>query len=101
MLAQKGSRQVAVFNVNGILHALPNICPHQLGPLCRGKISGTLIATQASGWRPEWLWDGEIVTCPWHGLEFHITTGQSLAYPNVRLRKYDVIVEDGAVKVSV
>jgi nitrite reductase/ring-hydroxylating ferredoxin subunit len=99
--AQRGSRQIAIFNVEGELHALPNICPHQLGPLCRGKISGTLVATEESGWSAEWVWDGEIVTCPWHGLEFHIPTGQCLAYPNVRLRNYEVIVEDGIVKVAV
>jgi nitrite reductase (NADH) small subunit len=100
VLATQGSRQIGVFNVQGDLHALPNICPHQLGPLCTGKISGTLVSTKESGWSPEWKWEGEILTCPWHGLEFHIRTGQSLAYPNISLRKYEVFVDDGVIKVS-
>ncbi len=43
--------------------------------------------------------DGEIVTCPWHGMEFDITTGRCLANPKVRLRSYPVTVEDGQVKL--
>jgi nitrite reductase (NADH) small subunit len=43
--------------------------------------------------------DGEVVVCPWHGLEYHVPTGRCLAYPNINLRRYEVFVEDGKVKV--
>jgi len=39
-----GKLQVGVFNVDGELYALPNICPHQFGPICTGRVSGTLLS---------------------------------------------------------
>jgi nitrite reductase/ring-hydroxylating ferredoxin subunit len=95
-----GGRQIGIFNIRGEFYGLPNVCPHQTGPLCEAKIvSGTLIATQETGWKSEWVHDGEIIVCPWHGLEYHVPTGKSLAYPNIRLRRYEVIVENDKVKV--
>jgi nitrite reductase/ring-hydroxylating ferredoxin subunit len=97
-----GGRQIGVFNIGGELHALPNLCPHQTGPLCEGRrLSGTLRASAETGWRPEWVLDGEIIACPWHGLEYHVPTGRCLAYPHIRLRLYDVGVEGGDVVVRI
>ena len=42
---------------------------------------------------------GEVVACPWHGLEFHIPTGQCLAYRNLRLRHYTVKVNGDEIKI--
>jgi nitrite reductase (NADH) small subunit len=39
------------------------------------------------------------VACPWHGLEYYVPTGRSIAYPNITLRSYEVVVENGKVKV--
>jgi nitrite reductase (NADH) small subunit len=95
-----GGRQIGIFNIKGKFYGLPNVCPHQTGPLCEAKItSGTLIANKETGWKPEWVHDGEIIVCPWHGLEYHVPTGQSMAYPNIRLRRYEIVVEDDKVKV--
>jgi nitrite reductase (NADH) small subunit len=94
-----GRTQIGVFRIGDEYFALPNICPHQFGPLCGGKISGAIIATASTRWEPEWFYDGEVVACPWHGLEFRVTTGQCLAYPNVRLRRYPVTVDGDDVKV--
>jgi nitrite reductase/ring-hydroxylating ferredoxin subunit len=96
-----GSLEIGVFNIGGQYYALPNVCLHQYGPLCTGRISGTLAATAAGGWKLEWVDEGRILTCPWHGLEFNITTGQCLAFPRRRLRSYAVKVEDGQIKVLV
>ncbi|HXF62929.1 MAG TPA: Rieske 2Fe-2S domain-containing protein [Caldilineaceae bacterium] len=92
-------REIGVFNVAGQYHALPNLCPHQIGPLCTGRVSGTLLSRPETGWRLQWVHDGEILTCPWHGLEFHIPTGQCLAFREIRLRRYEVWAEDGVVKL--
>ena len=95
-----GRREIGVFNIGGRFYGLPNVCPHQTGPLCEGRPPlGTLVSRKEGDWKFEWVHDGEIVACPWHGLEYHVPTGQCLAYPNVRLRSYEVVVEDGRVKV--
>jgi nitrite reductase/ring-hydroxylating ferredoxin subunit len=94
-----GNLEIGVFNVAGQYYALPNVCLHQYGPVCTGRISGTLKATAAGDWKLEWVSEGQIVTCPWHGLEYNITTGQCLAFPRRKLRSYPVKVEDGQIKV--
>jgi nitrite reductase/ring-hydroxylating ferredoxin subunit len=95
-----GGRQIGVFNIDGDYYALPNTCFHQNGPLCRGLVRGTLMADADSGYRPEWRLDGEVVVCPWHSLEFHVKTGQSIAYPRRSLPTYPVRVEDGMLTVE-
>ena len=100
-VADVGGRKIGIFNIGGQFYALPNLCPHQLGPLCTGKISGTLTADKGSDWKIQWERDGEIVTCPWHGLEYHIPSGQCLAFSEIRLRSYEIWVEDDWVKIRV
>ena len=34
---------VGVFNVNGEYVAVLNVCPHELAPVCRGRVSGTTL----------------------------------------------------------
>jgi nitrite reductase/ring-hydroxylating ferredoxin subunit len=94
-------RQIGVFNVGGRFFALPNVCFHQNGPLCRGLVTGTFGADAATDWKPEWRLDGEIVVCPWHAMEFHIETGRCIAYPHRKLPTYPVTVRDGQVTVQI
>jgi nitrite reductase (NADH) small subunit len=99
-LVRVGAVEVGVFNVAGAYYALPNICIHQFGPLCEGQISGTVMARAQENFRLTWLKEGEVVVCPWHGLEFDLTTGRCLAFPKVKLRAYKVRVEGEQVLVS-
>ena len=94
-----GRREIGVFNVDGTFYALPNLCTHQLGPLCQGRVSGTTISNRETKWKLQWGFDNEIITCPWHGMEYHIKTGTCLAFPEIRLRSYEVWVEDDQIKV--
>ncbi|MBA2713428.1 MAG: Rieske 2Fe-2S domain-containing protein [Rubrobacteraceae bacterium] len=95
-----GRREIGVFNIGGKLYGLPNVCPHQTGPLCEGKPAlGTLVARSDNDWKFEWVNEGEIVACPWHGLEYHVPTGQCLAYPNITLRSYEILLDGEEVKV--
>jgi nitrite reductase (NADH) small subunit len=91
-------RSIGVFNVHGTLYALHNGCPHKAGPLCEGPICGTTLATADYGFA--YGREGELVRCAWHGWEFEIATGQSVADPAVRARTYPVTVEDGQVVVA-
>lgn len=99
-VVQLGRIAVGIFNVDGELHALPNVCPHQFGPLCEGTVNGTTACSAATDWQFAWVRDGEIVTCPWHGIEFDITTGVSLVTSRLKVRTYPVRVEDGQVVVT-
>ena len=94
-------REVGVFNIGGRLYGLLNRCAHQGGPLCEAaRTTGTLVADAEGRWLPRWEHEGEIVACPWHGLEYHVPTGRCLAYPDIVLRRYDVAVEGDEVVVS-
>lgn len=93
--------ELGVFNIDGVYYALPNRCTHQWGPLCTGALASTVEATAESDWRPRWAREGRVIVCPWHALEFDVTTGRCLAHPRVKLRQYQVRVEDGQVVVTV
>ena len=95
-----GRRELGVFNIDGAFYALPNVCPHQTGPLCGADATtGTLeIEVNEDGTRSfTWAHEGEIVRCPWHGLEFHVPTGRCLALPRLSVRTYEVVVEGSRV----
>lgn len=84
---------IGVFNVGGEFHALANVCPHQLAPLCEGRVTGTTSATEPGEY--DWERDGRIVRCPWHGWEFDVATGESVFNPHrVRTRTFETAVED-------
>ncbi len=91
-----GGRSVGVFNIGGEYYALRNRCPHQGGALCEGTLWGSLKAEVPGAF--DYSASKEILTCPWHGWEFHVRTGQSWCDPRrLRVRRYDVSVEDGSV----
>jgi nitrite reductase/ring-hydroxylating ferredoxin subunit len=77
-----GERIVALFNVDGTFHALDGVCPHQGGPLGKGSISGC------------------VVTCPWHGWQFDVSTGQHRLNAKFFQPRFDVRVEGDAVFVK-
>jgi nitrite reductase/ring-hydroxylating ferredoxin subunit len=58
-----GGRWVAVFNVDGQYFAIDAICLHRGGPLAEGALRGA------------------VVTCPWHGWQFNVTTGSLVQDP--------------------
>jgi nitrite reductase (NADH) small subunit len=90
-----GAFGVGVFNVDGEYHALNNYCPHRGGPACLGERTGTT-ESPAFG-ELEWVEEGRILRCPWHGWEFSIPTGLSVTTPIKRIKKYGVRVEDDMV----
>jgi nitrite reductase/ring-hydroxylating ferredoxin subunit len=98
-VVEAGGREIGIFNVRSHYYALPSNCLHQNGPLCRGTASGTVEANAETGWKPEWVRDGEIIVCPWHTAEFDIITGQCLADPRRRLTTYEVTVVGSEIKV--
>jgi nitrite reductase/ring-hydroxylating ferredoxin subunit len=98
MEVQVGGVVIAVFNVGGEYYALYGRCPHQSAPLSRGRLQGTVICNADTAWETKWAHDGEVLVCPGHGMEYHIQTGKAFGY-NFKLRTYEVVVEDGQVKL--
>ena len=90
---------IGLFNVNGEYIAALNICPHELAPVCRGRVGGTTLPSQPG----EFIWgrEGEVLACPWHGWEFDLMTGKMLADDRVRIRRYPVTVEGDDIFITV
>ena len=83
---------VGIFNVNGTFHALANLCPHHLAPLCEGTVTGQMVAESVGEYNL--IREGEIIQCPWHGWKFDIADGSSVYNPHaLQTRTYDVAVE--------
>ena len=98
-LVEVDGKSVGLFNVHGDVIAVLNVCPHELAPVCAGRVSGTTLPSAPGDLK--WGRDGEILACPWHGWEFDLRTGACLADDHKRLRRYPVVVEDETVYIEV
>lgn len=74
-------RIFAVYNVDGTFHVLDGICPHAGGPLGKGMLQGC------------------VVTCPWHGWQFDVTTGQHQLSDGICQPGYAAEIVDGMVSI--
>src|SRR3989344_751385 len=79
-LVEKEGKQIAVFNKNGKLFAIDHVCLHRQGPLAEGYVD-----------------DDNILTCPWHGWQYNIETGECLTSQGMKLNIYKVIEENEKV----
>ena len=43
--------------------------------------------------------EGCVLTCPWHGWQYDVRTGENEFDRALKLETYEVVVEDGEVKV--
>lgn len=83
-LVQAGGQSLAVFKVDGNYYAIENTCPHAGGPLAEGPLTG------------------DVVTCPWHGSRFNVTTGAVLSPPAKRsVKSFPVRITGSDVEVRV
>ena len=83
-LVEIDGKEIALFNSGGEYFAIDNECTHVGGPLSEGDL------------------DGQTVTCPWHGAEFDITSGEVLGPPaEENVGCYKVTVEGDSIKVEV
>jgi len=75
-------KEIALFNVAGAFHAVDNACPHRGGPLGEGTLEGL------------------IVTCPWHGWKFDVTTGFSPIVKTAKVERIEVVVDGNEIQVK-
>jgi len=71
---QVEGKAVALANVDGKYYAINNTCLHRGGPLGQGTMNGN------------------VVTCPWHGWQYDVTTGKVVANPAVGVDCYKIEV---------
>lgn len=77
IIFQVGRREIGLFRVGDELHAVANICPHHMGPLCLGVQTSEMLGGLDTEYRVER--EGMILRCPWHQFEFDLETGRNLA----------------------
>jgi 3-phenylpropionate/trans-cinnamate dioxygenase ferredoxin component len=80
--ARRGGHEIALFRIQGTVHAIADSCPHNGASLATGLLEGTTIKCRA------------------HGMRFDITTGCPRAAGGFALRTYRTRVHDGRVEVD-
>lgn len=80
---QADGKPVALFNVDGKVYCLDNTCLHRGGPLGQGVL------------------EDKLITCPWHGWQYDVTTGAAVMNAAIQVRKFDVKVEGEDIQVDV
>jgi nitrite reductase/ring-hydroxylating ferredoxin subunit len=76
-----GEEEITLAHCEGGLYATQAHCLHLQGPLGEGRL------------------DGCVLTCPWHGWQYDVRTGENEFDRAIRLRTYDVEVADGEIRV--
>lgn len=82
-IVETDGRKIVLYNVEGNLYATDGTCPHQGGPLGDG------------------LFEGKIVTCPWHAWQFDVSNGRALYDEGISVACYRVIVEGTDILIEV
>jgi len=80
-VVQVDGTEIAIFVVDGNVHAFANACPHEGNPLHEGDILG------------------DTLTCAYHGWKFDLGTGACLVGEEPA-RVYRARIEDGEVVVT-
>lgn len=79
----EGGKELALYNVDGEFHCVENFCPHKGAPLADGQLHG------------------RSVTCDWHGWRFDLRTGACINRDAESIETFEVVVEDGWIKIRV
>jgi nitrite reductase/ring-hydroxylating ferredoxin subunit len=77
---------VLVVNVAGALYASAGVCPHEDVALVDGDL--------------EIEADGPVITCPGHGYQFALATGQCTHDARLRLPRYRITIVDDEVWID-
>lgn len=80
---QIAGKAVALANVAGKFYAISDICLHRGGPLSQGSL------------------EGQVVTCPWHGWCYDVTSGKVTQNPAMGVACYPTEVRGDEVFVDI
>lgn len=77
-------KPLVIFNIAGQFFSIGDVCSHDDGPVGEGDL------------------EGYNITCPRHGAEFDVRTGQVVSMPAVvDIPAYPVRVVDGMIQVGI
>ena len=76
-------RSLALYNLGGAIHATDNTCPHRGGSLGEGGLKGS------------------VITCPWHGFQYDVTSGRCLTNGALTVACHPVRLDGDSVLVGV
>lgn len=82
---QHNDKVVALVNIDDNFYAIDGVCSHAGGPLCRGGIVA----------------EEKVISCPWHGWEYDLQSGECLMDPSLKQKTYAVVVDGDTVKIMV
>ncbi len=81
---EQGETAIGIYEVDGALHAVDDICPHAAANLSQGFVEGCE------------------VECPLHAAVFDVTTGKHLrGEPCGDLRRYPVRLAEGQIQIQI
>ena len=80
-----GGTAVALILANGRYRAFSNVCRHRGGPIGEGEVEAA----------------EKTVTCPFHGWQYDLDTGQAKLNPLAKLPAYPVDVVGDEIRVTV
>jgi nitrite reductase/ring-hydroxylating ferredoxin subunit len=76
-----GEEEVTLAHCDHGVYAVQSRCLHLQGPLGEGHLEGC------------------VLTCPWHGWQYDVRTGENEFDLAIKLETYAVQVEDGEIRV--
>ena len=76
-----GEEEITVAHCEDGVFATQGHCIHLQGPLAEGRLDGCLL------------------TCPWHGWQYDVRSGENTFDLAIKLQTYEVQVSDGEIRV--
>jgi 3-phenylpropionate/trans-cinnamate dioxygenase ferredoxin subunit len=77
-------KPIVIFNIAGQFYSIADVCSHDDGPVGEGDI------------------EGYSISCPRHGAEFDVRTGQVMSMPAVvDIPAYPVKILDGMIQIGI
>jgi nitrite reductase/ring-hydroxylating ferredoxin subunit len=101
-IVESGAHNIGVFHWGGQFYAYANMCLHQGGPACEGLIMHQVedvLAPDRTFIRQTFSKSDVHFVCPWHGYEYHLTTGECVGDRRLKLRSYKVVERGGEIFV--
>jgi len=83
LFVEIGGKPLVIFNIAGELFSIADVCSHDEGPVGEGEL------------------EGYTITCPRHGAQFDVRTGQVTQMPAVvDIPSYPVRVVNGSIRLG-